>query len=195
MPYDFLKPILGDDLFAQVSVKLDGATGLNLVNVADGSYVPKAKFDDERNKAKNLTAQVTDLTAKYNEANQKAGSVDALNAKITQLTQDVTDRDAKLASLSTDYDIKDALRAAKARDVDIVFGLLDRAKIERKDGKLTGIDEQIKAIRDSKGFLFDSDDKGGQRGGFAGQQDIIGGNGGGGNAAINDAIRQMAGRA
>lgn len=195
MSIDFLKPVLGDDLFQQVNDKLANATGITLANIADGSYIPKAKYDEERNKAKNLTTQVNTLTTQLNEANQKAGSVDELNAKITQLTQDVTDRDAKLASLSTDYDIKDALRAAKARDVDIVFGLLDRSKITSKDGKLLGADEQIKAIRDSKGFLFEDEKQPASRGGFGGQQDIIGGNGSeSNNSAVNNAIRAMAGK-
>ena len=195
MPIDFLKPVLGEELFNQVSEKLNATTGITLANIADGSYIPKAKYDEERTKAKNLTAQVNTLTTQLNEAQQKAGSVDELNAKITQLTQDVTERDNKLASLSTDYDIKDALRAAKARDVDIVFGLLDRSKITSKDGKLLGADEQIKAIRDSKGFLFEDDKQPASRGGFGGQQDIIGGNPSETtNAAVNNALRAMAGK-
>lgn len=195
MSIDFLKPVLGDELFTQVSDKLSGATGITLANIADGSYVPKAKFDEERTKAKNLTTQVNDLTQQLADAQKNAGDVDALNQQITKLTQDVTDRDNKLASLSTDYDIKDALRAAKARDVDIVFGLLDRSKITSKDGKLSGVDEQVKAIRESKGFLFESDEKPAGRAGFGGQQDIIGGGDStGANSAVNNAIRAMTGR-
>lgn len=194
MSIDFLKPVLGDELFTQVSDKLSGATGITLANIADGSYVPKAKFDDERTKAKNLTTQVNDLTQQLADAQKNAGDVDALNQQITKLTQDVTDRDNKLASLSTDYDIKDALRAAKARDVDIVFGLLDRSKITSKDGKLSGVDEQVKAIRESKGFLFESDEKPAGRAGFGGQQDIIGSGTEGSNSAVNNAIRAMTGR-
>lgn len=195
MNLDFLKPYLGDELFSQVSEKLEGASGLTLANISDGSYIPKAKFDDERNKAKQLTAQVNDLTAKLTEAEGKAASIDALNQKITQLTQDVADRDGKLASMSLDYDIKDAARAAKARDVDIVVGLLDKSKITKKDGKLSGVEEQFKALRESKGFLFEPEQGGGIRGGFDGRQDILGGNDGKTtNAVVNDAIRQMAGR-
>lgn len=194
MSIDFLKPVLGDELFTQVSDKLSGATGITLANIADGSYVPKAKFDDERTKAKNLTTQVNDLTQQLADAQKNAGDVDALNQQITKLTQDVADRDNKLASLSTDYDIKDALRAAHARDVDIVFGLLDRSKITSKDGKLSGVDEQVKAIRESKGFLFESDEKPAGRAGFGGQQDIIGSGTEGSNSAVNNAIRAMTGR-
>lgn len=196
MSIDFLKPVLGDELFAQVAEKLNDASGITLANIADGSYVPKAKYDEDHTKIKSLNAQVSDLTSKLVDAQKAAGAADALNQQISKLTQDVADRDSKIASLSTDYDIKDALRAAKARDVDIVFGLLDRGKITTKDGKLLGADEQIKAIRESKGFLFDDGDNPGGRAGFGGQQDIIGAGGDGGNTntAVNNAIRAMAGR-
>ena len=195
MNLDFLKPHLGDDLFAQVAEKLEGVSGLTLINASDGSYIPKAKFDDERTKVKTLTAQVNDLTQQLTDAQKNAGDVDALNQRITQLTQDVADRDARLETMSLDYDIKDAARAAKARDVDIVVGLLDKSKITKKDGKLSGVDEQFKALRESKGFLFDSEQAGSNRGGFDGRQDILGGNDGTStNAAVNDAIRLMAGR-
>lgn len=195
MNIDFLKPYLGDELYTQVSDKLSSATGLTLANIADGSYIPKAKYDDERNKVKTLNAQVGTLTTQLEEAQKSAGDTAALNDKIVKLMQDVSDRDTKLANIGTDYSIKDALRAAKARDVDIVFNLLDRSKITSKDGKLNGVDEQIKAIRESKGFLFEAEDSGHNRGGFGGQQDIIGGAAGtSDNSAMNNAIRSMSGR-
>lgn len=188
MNIDFLKPYLGDELFAQVNEKLEGATGLTLVNTADGSYVPKAKFADEHNNVKTLTAQVQSLTEELEQAKAGAADVDALNQRIEALTKDVADRDGKITELGTEYKVKDALRAAKARDVDIVFGLLDRGKLKTgKDGKIQGLDEQIKAIQSGKAFLFDSED--GNRGGYDGQQDIIGTQTGGINAAMNNAIR------
>ena len=61
--YEYLKPILGDELFAQFVEKMNGATGVTLVNTADGSFVPKAKFDDANDKAKTLSQQIATLTA------------------------------------------------------------------------------------------------------------------------------------
>lgn len=196
MSIDFLRPILGDDLFAQVSEKLATESGINLVNVADGSYVPKAKFDTERTKKQELENKVTALTNQLGESNTKLEAMDALNQQITKLTQDVADRDGKIAALGEDYTIKDVIRSAKARDVDLVFGLLDRGKITTKNGKLSGVDEQIKALKESKSFLFDGEEKHQGRGGFDGHQDIMGTDDGeSSNSAVNNAIRQMAGRA
>ena len=45
--------------------------------------------------------------------------------------------------------------AASAQDSELVAGLLDRNKlILGDDGKITGLDEQVKALKESKPFLF-----------------------------------------
>ena len=197
MNLDFLKPYLGDELFAQVSTAL-AKSGLNIVNIADGSYIPKAKFDEKLTKIDQLNADLATAQQQIKDEQAKNATVNDLQGKVTQLTADLAARDQQIAGMTMDYDIKDAVRASKPKDLDIVFGLLDRSKISKGDsGKLTGIDEQITALKESKGFLFESDKPDQGRGGFGGHQDILGGGGKdeSTNAAVNNAIRQMAGRA
>lgn len=56
--------------------------------------------------------------------------------------------------------IKVAL-ASSVHDVDIVTGLVDKTKlILAEDGKVSGLDEQIKSIKESKAFLFKESDPG-----------------------------------
>ena len=54
--------------------------------------------------------------------------------------------------------INDAIKLAivdKAQDVDIVSSLFDKAKlILGDDGKITGLDEQLKELQKNKAFLF-----------------------------------------
>ena len=59
----------------------------------------------------------------------------------------------------------DALRNANAVDPDLVFTLIDKSKLKFNDsGKLTGIDEQITALKTSKPNLFpDGGNKGGRK--------------------------------
>ena len=59
----------------------------------------------------------------------------------------------------------DALRNANAVDPDLVFTLIDKSKLKFDDsGKLTGIDEQITALKASKPNLFpDGGNKGGRK--------------------------------
>ena len=60
----------------------------------------------------------------------------------------------------------DALRNANAVDPDLVFTLIDKSKLKLDDsGKLTGIEEQITALKASKPNLFpEGDGKGGRKG-------------------------------
>jgi len=195
MNLDFLKPVLGDELFAQFAAAVK-PSGMNLVNIADGSYIPKAKFDEKIAAVNQLTTDLANAQAQIQAEQAKNATVNELQAKVDQLTQDVAARDQQLHAQSLDYTIKDALRAAKARNVDVVIPLLKREDITVKDGKLEGFDAQLTTIKQSYPYLFESDNPGSQRGGYSGQQDIIGGaSSDSTNAAMNNALRSMAGRA
>ena len=51
----FLKEILGDELYEQVIAKLEG-TEIKLANVAGGSFIDKATYDADIQKAKDEAA-------------------------------------------------------------------------------------------------------------------------------------------
>lgn len=193
MSYDFLKPVLGDELFAQIDEKLKGASGITLANVADGSYIPKNKFDEVNSKLKTANTSVTTLTAQLDAEKQKSGDADALNQRIEQLTSDVAARDAEIARIGMSYRIKDALRGLNVRNADVVMPLLKLDKITEQDGSLVGLDEQVEEIKKTDGYLFA--DTHPSRLGFGG---ALGGNGGGksepSSADANAAIRMAAGR-
>ena len=66
----------------------------------------------------------------------------------------------------------DALRNANAVDPDLVFTLIDKSKLKLDDsGKLTGMEEQIEALKTSKPNLFPTD------GGEGGRKKTPGGTG------------------
>ncbi|AVK62693.1 hypothetical protein C5Z26_00420 [Lactobacillus sp. CBA3606] len=83
-----------------------------------------------------LTKQVTDLQAKYDQDTQSL---------TTQLAQ------TKLNGV-----LESALTGAKARNPRAVRGLLDMDKVKlTDDGKLEGFDDQVAALKESDGYLFD----------------------------------------
>jgi len=114
-----------------------------------------------------------------------------LQAQIDKLNKDIADKDATMAATAKQYRIKDELRGMKARNVDIVMPLLQMDKIAEKDGKLTGLTEQVDALKKSAAYLFEEESA--HRGGFPGSQDIGGGTDNT-NAAMNAAIRAASGR-
>lgn len=65
---------------------------------------------------------------------------------------------ADLKELQISNAIKLAI-ADKAQDVDLVAGLFDKSKlILGDDGKVTGLEEQLKGIQESKAFLFKTEE-------------------------------------
>lgn len=111
--------------------------------------------------------QVSDLKnqlgAKDNEINslkEKADKVDGLNQQITQLTADKTqltnDLNTKVSALQKSYAIENGVRDAKAKNVKAVMALLDMGKITYENGELSGISEQLDALKSGEdtSFLF-----------------------------------------
>ena len=193
MSYEFLKPVLGDELFTRFDEKMSGVTGIALANIADGSYIPKSKFDDVNGKLKTANASIATLTTQLQEAKQQNDDTAALNQQIAQLTADVTARDAEIARLGLSYRIKDALRGLNVRNADVVMPLLKMENITEQDGKLVGLTEQVEEIKKTDGYLFTDTHQ--PRVGFGG---ALGNNAGGkpepSSADANAAIRMAAGR-
>ena len=124
-------------------------------------------------------------------AQDKASVADTLTQRVAQLTQDVAARDATIRNNSKQYKIKDELRNQHAKNADVVWKMLDVDKIaEDEDGKLSGLAEQLEALKQSDAYLFDTN-PGGQRGGFSAGPDI--GDKVTANDAVNKAIRALSG--
>jgi hypothetical protein len=113
-----------------------------------------------------LKTKVTDLTATVGERDKqlealKSQTTDntALQATISKLQTDNAAAEKshaeKLAELERDYALKDALKTQGARDVLSVLPHIDGKAIIFKDGKFTGLEEQVKTLKTSKAFLFD----------------------------------------
>lgn len=194
-----LKAHLGADLFGQVETALRDVEGLTIIPTNDGSWVPKARIDEEMGKQKTLKATITTLNQQLAEAKQKGDSADTLQATIDTLKQQVQERDNTITGMKRSGKIRDALIKARVRDAAMVEKILDSSKIGEDDkGNLTGLDDQIKALKESSGYLFSEDP--GRKGGWGGGKDPQGGNGGpggsgsNGNSEINSIIRAAAGR-
>ena len=150
MSYEYLKPLFegGPLSFEQLTEKLDAADGVKLINLEDGGYVGKDKFDALNARANGLQAQLT-------EANGKLEGYDPeWKAKAQQMQQEA---DQKVEAVRFDYALKAALAQAKARSPEKVAKLIERDAIKLVDGKLVGLDEQLKALKESDGYLFEGD--------------------------------------
>lgn len=149
-----------EELFAELGIAADKkeAAKKALTAFLDGAYVPKSRFNEVNEEKKTLTATVADRDKQMETLKKSTGDLDALKNQIKSL-QDANKKaqeeaDAKMKELR----INDAIKLAivdKAQDVDIVSSLFDKGKlILGDDGKITGLDEQLKELQKNKAFLF-----------------------------------------
>lgn len=90
-----------------------------------------------------------------------------------------------------EYAIKNAVRDSKARNADIVTRMIDASKLTQNNGRLYGLEEQIKALKESDAYLFEEEHS--TNGGVDPNQEAAGGQSSL-NASLNDIIRKAAGR-
>lgn len=144
---EFLKEILGEELYAQVAAKLELNKTVKLANLASGDYVSRAKYDSD------MQAKET----RIQELTQSVKDFDGVDVK--QLQKDVNDWKTKydhdLEETKRDSAVRLAIAKSGTLSEKALMGLLDKDKIKLdKDGNLTGLDEQIEAIKKEDSFLF-----------------------------------------
>ena len=133
---------------------------IDSVMTENGKDINKAKGDIESVKAELHTAKET-IKERDTQLENLKGSVGdnkELKLQIENLqTENNTTKEnyeAEIKELKLSNAIKLAILDT-AQDVDLVTSLFDKSKlILSDDGKVTGLEEQLKVIKESKSFLF-----------------------------------------
>lgn len=120
----------------------------------DGNFVTKVRFNEINEENKTLKQSVSDRDKQLESLKKSSGDNAELKKQIETLQQQNTDQrkahEAELNQLKLDNAIDAALTAAGAKNGKAVKALLDVAKVKfGEDGKLTGLEEQIKAVQKS----------------------------------------------
>ncbi|GIN13192.1 hypothetical protein J26TS2_30590 [Shouchella clausii] len=153
-----LKELLGEELYNQVMEK----AGDNKIDiVSNGQWFPKQKFDDINTSLKDLKNQIKDRDSQLENLKTKATGNEELQQQIQQL-QDTNkaikeEYEAKIQQQAFDHTLKDALSAAKVRNVKAAKALLDLESIKLDGGKLLGLEDQLKTIKESDPYLFEEE--------------------------------------
>lgn len=122
------------------------------------NYVGKGKFEELTTAKAELDKQIKERDKQLDDLKKNAGNKEALEQQIADLKaankKAAEDYEQKIKDTKLDAAIKIAI-GNNAQDIDIVAGLIDRTKlILGDDGKVTGLDEQVKALQTNKAFLF-----------------------------------------
>ena len=149
---DFLKDILGEDLFKQIEAKINEHNGnevnsdkqIKLANLGNGEYVGKGKHDSEIERLNNL------LSGKTNELESANGLIaelkkgtkgnEDMQSKInTYETVTIPDLQKQLQDTKTKAALKVALLSEKAVDIDYLTYKINEKF--REQGKTIELDE------------------------------------------------------
>lgn len=138
-------------------------------------YIPKAEHEAAKQSKEQLEKDISDRDKQLEELKKTAGAGTEFKKQIETLQEEnkkaKQEYEDSLKELKISTAVKLAI-AADAQDVDIVAGLIDAKKLVLSDdGKISGLEEQVKELKTSKAFLFKADAGGqGQETGAAQQK-------------------------
>ena len=137
--------------------KLDG-TIADINKELPKYFIPKDKYNEAAEAKKKLEADIQERDKQLEELKKAAGSNEELKKQITDL-QEANKKageewQAKMAQMQLDFAIEKALAAAKAKNAKAVKALLDMEKVKLDGEQLLGLDDQLKAIKESDPYLF-----------------------------------------
>jgi len=124
-------------------------------------FIPKARFDEVNNAKKQAEKDLSDRDKQLETLKNSTGDIETLKNTIKQLQDEnkasKEQYEANISKIKLDNAIDNALGNARAKNSRAVRALLDMEKIKFENDNLSGLDEQIEALKeaeDSK-FLFE----------------------------------------
>lgn len=122
-------------------------------------YVPKTQLAEVEQERDNLKATIAERDTQLETLKKSSGDNAALQQQIADLQkaneEQQKSHDAEITQLRLDNAVEAALLTAGAKNVKAVRALMDADKLKlEKDGTVSGLSEQIKAIQKSDDYLF-----------------------------------------
>ena len=157
---EFLKEILGEELFNQFKEKINAFNGdeankdkqIKIANLASGEYVGKGKYDALQETLKGKDVEITNANSLIADLKKASKGNDGLQDKITAYEAENTKLQEQIKETKIKAAIKVALLSEKAVDVDYLTYKLNE-KLKEK-GEALELDEN-ENIKDWKGRVED----------------------------------------
>ncbi|WP_142414398.1 phage scaffolding protein [Hathewaya massiliensis] len=125
--------------------------------------VPKDKYNEVSEAKKQLETDIKERDIQLETLKKSTGDNAELQKQIETLQADNKKKDEEYQAQLKDLQISNAIKLAiadKAQDAELVSGLFDKSKlILGDDGKITGLEDQLKNLQESKSFLFKQEEK------------------------------------
>lgn len=157
---EFLKAILGEELYKQVEAAVNAYNGnadnkdkqVKLANLGSGEYVGKGKYDALDALLKGKETELTTANGLIAELKKGTKGNEELQGKITGYETQVAQLQEELEKTKLENAIQLALRDAKAVDPDyLAFKLREKYSADElkldENGKVKGIDDKLAGLK------------------------------------------------
>lgn len=172
---DFLKAILGDELFGQFQQAVNAYNGkpenkekqIKLADLGSGEYVSKAKYTALDAENQTNTTKLTEANNLIQQLQKAAKGDEALQGQVTAYQTKVQELESELLQTKIDAAIKVGLLAEDAVDVDyLTFKLKEKGeKLELDEqGNIKGWNDKVAALKTQLPTQFQDKGKGGYEG-------------------------------
>ena len=170
---EFLKAILGEELYAQVEEKINGYNSddankdnqIKLANLNTGEYVSKGDFDGVSTDLTSKTAELEKANALIEDMKKASKGNENMQGKITDYENQVTALQNELAETKLKSAVKVALLSENASDVDyLTFKLNEKLSADGKtleldeNGNVKGLSDRITELKTAFPKMFDDGD-------------------------------------
>ena len=163
---DFLKEILGDELYKQVSEKLKAYNEnpdnkdkqIKLANLTEGNFIPKQQFDSVTAENKTNAQKLTEANALIEQLKKSAKGDEALQTKIGEYQTKVAKLETELAQAKINAAVKVGLMSENAVDVDyLTYKLGEKGEALELDeqGNIKGWSDKITALKTQFPTMFE----------------------------------------
>lgn len=161
---DFLKGIICDELLTRLSEELNNQENVKLVNLKDGNYISKAKYNNALDKIMKLKTQLTKCINELEELKQKVNTSDRTEKKINDIKNIYENNIESLQRevLRTKKMLAIDLAISKSGSIDDVAvkahlkDYVDAGELNELDN-ISGLDNGILKLKKKCPYLFDSD--------------------------------------
>ena len=159
-----LNEILGEESFKQLPEEI--RKKYKDIDLVDSSnYVEKKELETANSSIKEYKKQLKDRDKQLNDLKDKAKDSEELSQEIEKLKADnektTKDYEAKLSKVNFDTKFEKAIAGYKAKNPKALRALLDMEKVKLVDDTFIGLDEQVKALKESDAYLFEEEQTGG----------------------------------
>lgn len=155
---EFLKSILGDELFGQVAAAVNTYNEkpenkdkqVKLANLSDGRYVDKGKYDGAVAEKKNLEGQIKTLNGTIKTLKENNSDNEELQKTITTLQEELKNQQIANVNTTKTYALREQLSKAGVIDPDYLIykaGGIEKFTFD-KENHPVGVEEAVKSYKE-----------------------------------------------